>query len=157
MAETIIGLGSLENRLRAVGSPLLGEKVMRRLAIATVAEARLAVPRKTGNLGRSIHIGELTPSTATVIASANYAAFVEFGTRPHEITPNARKALRFAASAGGARLSGTPRTGAAVVFAKRVHHPGTKPHPFMKTGAEKAILIAGLANEVVAAWDRGGL
>lgn len=153
MAEQIIGLQALNRRLAAVSGVRAGEPIMRRLAIATVREAKLLVPRRTGDLGRSIHVASVTPSEAVVIASASYAGFVEFGTRPHEITPRAKKALRFAASPGGARLTGTPRKGAAVIFAKRVHHPGTAPHPFMLLGARKAVTTSGLDQEVVAAWN----
>lgn len=128
------------------------DDLMRQLGLATVREAKLIVHRKTGNLGRSIHVGSTTPTSVRVEASANYAAFVELGTRPHEITPNARKALRWAASPGGARLSGTPRKGAAVVFAKRVHHPGTKPYPFLVPGAKKALELVGL-QALVDKWN----
>lgn len=156
MAEQIIGMTALRRRLDAIGSPALAAGVMQRLAIATVAEAKRIVPRRTGNLGHSIQIRSMTPTMAVVVAGAAYAADVEFGTRPHEITPNARKALRFAASAGGARLTGSPRTGAAVVFARRVHHPGTRAQPFMLKGAEKAIETAGLVDKVIAAWNDAG-
>ena len=83
---------------------------MQTLALAAVREAKLleAPHRKTGNLGRTIHAGEITDSTARVKASANYTAYLEFGTKAHEITPNAKKALRWAASSGGRRLTGTP-------------------------------------------------
>lgn len=153
MAEQVRGLPQLNARLRAISSPLAGERLMRRLALATVREAKLLVPRRTGNLGRSIHVASVSATEAAVVASAHYAAYVEYGTRPHEITPKARKALRFAASAAGARLSGTPRTGAAVVFAKRVHHPGTRPEPFLLPGARKAVGTAGLDQQIVAEWN----
>ena len=114
-------------------------------------EQKLLVHRKTGNTGRSIHLAEVTASSATTEAGGA-AEYLEFGTRPHTITPNARKALRFAASPGGARLTGSPRTGAAVVFAKVVHHPGTKPYPFMLPGAVAAVQAAGL-EPIVNAWN----
>ena len=46
-----------------------------------------------------------------------YRPFVTGGTRPHDIVPVRAKALRFV-------VNGTP------VFAKRVHHPGTKANPY---------------------------
>jgi hypothetical protein len=159
MAERIIGLRQLEARLTALRSPILGEKVMRTLALTTVREAKLAVPRRTGNLGRSIHVAAIGPVSARVVAGANYAAFVEFGTRAHEITPNAKRALRWAATSAGARLTGTPRKAAqrgalgGVVFATRVHHPGTRPQPFLLKGARAAILTGHLDSAVVAVWN----
>jgi hypothetical protein len=155
MAETVRGSAALDRRLHAIGNVKLGKAVLTRLAMATVREAKILVPRKTSNLGRSIHATTITETEAHVVASARYAGYVEFGTRPHEITPRAKKALRFAATAAGRRLTGTPRKGAAVVFAKRVHHPGTRPHPFMRPAAEKAIRTAHLADEIVAAWNSG--
>ena len=152
MAETIVGLAALNRRMAAVSGGQLGVKVMKTLGLATVREAKLLVQRKTGNLGRSIHVSQTTETSALVIASARYAVFVERGTRPHEITPNAAKALRFAVG-GNRRLSGAPRSGAPVVFAKRVHHPGTKPYPFMLPGAKRAVANAGLRNAVVKLWD----
>ncbi len=153
MAEQIVGLQKLEKRLNAIGGTKIGHTIMNRLAVATVREAKILVPRKTGNLGRSIMVASVTDNSATVVAHANYAPYVEFGTRPHEITPHARKALRWAASAGGRRLTGSPRTGADVVFATKVHHPGTKPHPFLLPGAQKAVSSAGLADVIVKEWN----
>ncbi len=56
------------------------------------------------------------------------AAFVEFGTPPHVITPKTKKVLRWLDSAGVA------------IFAKKVNHPGTQPNPFMRRGIEVAKL-----------------
>jgi len=149
MAETIVGLSALERRIAAVSNP---KGVMKLLGQATVREAKLLVHRKTGNLGRSIRIGAQTERSVTVIAGANYASFVEYGTRPHEITPRAAKALRFAVG-GNRRLSGSPRSGAPVVFARRVHHPGTKPYPFLVPAAKRAISSSGLRDVIIDDWN----
>lgn len=151
MAE-LKGYPQLQSRLKAIGGAG-GRGVMQKLALSVVRESKLIVPRKTGNLGRSIHLGPVTDTSATVYASANYAGYVEFGTKPHEITPRAKKALRFAATAAGRRLTGSPRKGAAVVFATRVHHPGTQANPFMRKGAEKAVAGSGLANIIIKEWN----
>lgn len=151
--EYVRGVPQLQSRLRAISPARSGDAIMRRLALSTVREAKLLVPRKTGNLGRSIHVAAVTPSSATVEASAKYAGYVEFGTRAHEITPKARKALRWAASPEGRRLTGSPRVGAAVLFATRVHHPGTKPEPYLLPGAKKAVSASGLADQIVADWN----
>ena len=120
---------------------------------ATVAEAKILVPRKTGHLGRSIMPGPVGTDTAYVFARTNYAAYVEFGTRPHTIVPRNKKALRFAASKADARLSGSVRRGGNAVFAKKVRHPGTKPHPFLRPGAEAAIRKVGVG-EIVDSWNK---
>jgi hypothetical protein len=145
---TIKGLPQLRARFQAIKpSPDL----MRSLALSAVREQKLLVPRKTGNLGRSIGIGAVTATSAETKATANYAAFVELGTRPHVIRPRNRKALRFAVG-GNARLTGSPRSGAPVVFARKVNHPGTKPKPYMVPGAEKAVRSLG-AESIVKRWN----
>ena len=150
MSASIEGVKQLRARIDAI-KPNAG--LMRRLALSAVREQKLLVPRRTGNLGRSIHLGAVTPTRAETIASADYAIHVETGTRPHVIRPRHRKALRFAADAGSARLSGSPRSGGRVRFAKRVNHPGTRPQPFMVPGAEKALDAVGLKAEVIRSWD----
>ncbi len=157
MAETLQGYGALVKRLNAVGNPKATQGLMTRLARAAVGEEKLLVPKKTGNLARSIHVGNVTSTTAQAVASANYAAYVERGTAEHEITPNARKALRWVAKGYATRLSGnatkaTQRAGG-YAFAKVVHHPGTKAHPYMVPGAKAAVTKAGLADVIVAAWN----
>lgn len=147
----IKGLPQLRARLEAIKpSPQL----MRELAIQAVAEQKRLVPRKTGYLGRSINVGRVTATSAETVARAAYAAAVEFGTRAHTIVPRRRKALRFAANAASVRLSGTPRKGGSVIFAKRVRHPGTKAQPFMLPGATHAIQQLG-ADFIVKLWNGG--
>ena len=175
MAE-LQGYESLRRRIAAISGPALGVDIMKTLAEKTIREAKLleAPHRKTGNLGRTIHAGEITATSARVAASAKYARFLEEGTRPHEITPNAKKALMFSSQGiinsrfgvqktSSFRLSGSLKSGAmrrfgnaAFVVVKSVHHPGTKPYPFLKPGAEKAIEGAGLADRIVARWNEAG-
>lgn len=148
MSVTVKGLPQLRSRFEAIKP---NPNLMRNLALSAIREQKLLVPRKTGNLGRSIGLGQVTSRTAETIATANYAVFVELGTRAHDIVPRVKKALRFAVG-GNARLTGTPRTGGQVVFAKRVRHPGTKAQPFMVPGARKAIDEFG-AEDIVRAWN----
>lgn len=149
MSVTFKGLPQLRARLEAIRP---NPQLMRTLALAAVAEQKRLVPRKTGNLGRSIHVGRVTATSAETVASASYAAAVELGTRPHVIVPRSRKALRFPANKGSARLSGAPRKGGAVIFAKRVRHPGTRAQPYMVPGAQSAIESLG-AETIVKRWD----
>jgi hypothetical protein len=150
MSAEIRGIPQLRARIEAI-TPNAG--LLRKVALLAVREQKLLAPRKTGNLARTIHLGAVTPTRAETIASADYAAYVERGTRPHEIRPRNRKVLRWAASAADVRLTGTPRTGGRVRFAKRVQHPGTRAQPFMVPGAQKAVEGAGLKATVIDAWN----
>jgi hypothetical protein len=126
--------------------------LMRNLALASIREQKIMVPRKTGNLGRSIVIGAVTPTRAETKATASYAAYVERGTKPHIIKPKVKKVLAFPA-AGSARLSGSTRSGGQVRFARRVKHPGTKAQPFMLPGAKKAVEGLGLRSVIISSWN----
>lgn len=143
----IDGLPQLRARMNALKpSP----ELMRNLAVAAVAEQKRLVPRKTGNLGRSINVGTVTATSAETLARANYAAPVEFGTRPHDIRPVRAKALRW--GKGKVRLSGAPASGSSVQFAKRVRHPGTRAQPFMLPGARRALDLLGISS-IVKRWN----
>jgi hypothetical protein len=142
------GIPQLRARLEAIKP---NPQMMRNLALSAVREQKLLVPRKTGNLGRSIVLGRVTSTMAETVATANYAAFVELGTRPHTIVPRQRKALRFAAG-GNATLSGRPRAGSSVIFTKRVRHPGTRAQPYMVPGAKRAVERLGVES-IVKQWN----
>jgi len=150
MSAEILGIPQLRARITAITPD---EKLLRTIALSAVREQKLLVPRKTGHLARSIHLGAVSATRAETIASADYATFVETGTRPHTIRPRNRKALRWAADGSQARLSGTPRKGGRVRFAKRVQHPGTRAQPFMVPGAQKAVSGAGLKATVITSWN----
>lgn len=100
-------------------------------------------PMKTGKLKNSIKKKVVLGSHphASVWTSDKKAQWMEFGTRPHTITPKNGKFLRF--QAGG-------RT----VFARVVHHPGTKATHFMKRalveqdGMIKNIFARAIANAI---------
>lgn len=55
----------------------------------------------------------------------NYAYFVEYGTKPHEIRPKKKKILRWQGAGGGD------------VFAGVVNHPGTKAYKPVENAAKK--------------------
>ncbi|UJQ86549.1 tail assembly chaperone [Mycobacterium phage PenguinLover67] len=91
-------------------------------------QARAAVPVRTGNLGRTI--GEM-PQTYTpfhvsggVEATADYAAPVHEGSRPHLIRARRAQYLHF-------WWHGRE------VFRKSVWHPGTRSRPFLRTSATR--------------------
>lgn len=153
MAETLQGTAALQKRLKAVQqSP---RPILAQLQIEAVAEAKRLVPRKTGFLGRSIKRGALVPPVYAIVqATAPYAGYVELGTKPHIIQPRNAKVLAWPASQGGRRLSGSARSGAAMRFARHVHHPGTKPQPFLVPGAIKALESHGWRNIIVTQWNK---
>src|SRR5512142_192851 len=104
------GYAQLQARLHAIGGTG-STSLMNQIGLKVVAQAKLnAKPfRKTSNLEHSIRVLTVTQQSVTVAATAPYAAFVELGTKPHEITPNAKKALRWATSSSkGFRLTGRP-------------------------------------------------
>lgn len=155
----LTGYTQLQARIHAISSPETQAVFMKMLGTAAISEQRLLFRRhrKTGITGATIRLVEVTSTTAlTTVGGAGI--YVELGTRPHLITPNAAKALAWAnGPAGGAfrRLSGATRKGvsaANMTFAKSVHHPGTKPSPFMLPGAELAVQKAGL-EPLVGAWN----
>lgn len=61
----------------------------------------------------------------------NYAAFLNYGTKPHTIEPKDKKALRF--GMGGANVF----VGGRYVFAKSVKHPGTTATNFIENSAQE--------------------
>lgn len=150
MTIELLGVTALQRRLAAISGPGAMTRYMRLIGTAANREQKLLVHRKTGNTGRSIHLGAVTANSVETVAGGA-AIFLEHGTKPHTITPNAAKALRFAAP-GGARLSGSPRKGAGVIFATIVHHPGTRPYPFMLPGAQNAVANAGL-DPIIEEWN----
>ncbi len=146
---TIHGVPELQTRLRRLKPD---RELMSELGLSAIREQKLLVPRKTGNLGRSIGLGSLSATVVQTRATADYAAFVELGTVAHDIVPVRAKALRWPA-AGAARLSGAARKGGAVLFAKRVHHPGTKAKPLMLPGARRALELSGLKDLFIKRWN----
>ena len=158
---TIEGMPQLQRRVKAIGQTDAYLKVM---ALRVVSEAqRNAAPfRKTGDLQRSIVIGRLTKTDATVEARAPYALFVEKGTgiygpRKRRITPKSAKALRW--EGGGkskVRLTGRSRTRggrpiADVMFATSVK--GRPATPFMEPAAQKVTKDTGIVAEIVKKWN----
>jgi hypothetical protein len=154
--------------------------------------------KKTGNLQRSIRLGEINEvrQYARVVAGgtrlvastkspgqsiqSGYAKFVEYGTRAHEIRPRRKKVLFFASQkalsqrAANLEGSGFIRGGStfsrrksgnlteasnrkfgtlAYVYAKSVHHPGTRAQPFLRPGATRALERVGLREHAIKIWN----
>lgn len=150
--SNVEGLPQLRSRLKAIGDT---KADLRTIQLRTIAGAKAKVPRKTGHLARSIVPGPVDRDTAVVIARTPYAAAVEFGSKPHDIRPKDRQALRWPAKGATRRLSGratvaTQRAGA-WAFAKVVHHPGTKPKPYLIPAAKAA--IGKMGSVIVDRWN----
>lgn len=80
-------------------------------------------PRKTGKLKADVQRVNYQPGGSIYMGTATkYWEFVIDGTRPHDIVPKYKKALK------------VPGWG---IF-KRVHHRGTKANPFMDRGYQGA-------------------
>jgi Bacteriophage HK97-gp10, putative tail-component len=159
---TIQGYADLQARFKRLGQ--VDKPLLKMLGTAGVREAEARVPRKTGNLWRSISSQVEGSFSVRLTAHANYAADVEHGTKPHIIKPRNGGVLAWPASAAGRRLSGSARSGmfkgkvsaaklGGWAYARVVHHPGTKPHPYLLPGAKAAIEGSGLAKEIVAVWN----
>jgi len=90
-----------------------------------LARAKTTAPRKSGKLADSI-VRTVDSDRAVVSAEAEYSLFVERGTAPHFILPRRGKALMF-------------QSDGRTLFARRVHHPGTRGTFFMKRTAEESL------------------
>lgn len=139
MTVRVTGVNQLQSRLRAIRPTV---ELHREIALAVLGEQKREAPVRTGNLRRSIRLGTISARVAQTVASANYAAHVEYGTGPHEIRPRRRRALRWRAADGG------------VVFATKVNHPGTRANPFMARGAELAKRAGIVKDFIVRSWNR---
>lgn len=84
--------------------------------------AKVLAPVDTGRLRASIRIESRRTFTLrtvyTIGSDVFYAPYVNDGTRPHLIRPKTKQALKFT-------------IGGRTVFAKVVHHPGTRANPFL--------------------------
>jgi hypothetical protein len=109
-------------------------RTLRQRAPQVLNRAKILAPVDTGRLRSS---GKIRYSgffgfrpKATVVFDVDYAEAVHNGTRPHTIRPRNAQALRFV-------------IGGRVVYAKVVHHPGTKPNPFLERAVREVMRPAG--------------
>lgn len=87
--------------------------------------------RSSGLSLRDMIVKRLVPGTWPVmrlVAMKPYAYFVHEGTQPHEIRPRRAAALRFYSQRAGG-----------FVFARVVHHPGTKPLRYLTDPARRVL------------------
>jgi HK97 gp10 family phage protein len=86
------------------------------------ADMMSRAPVRTGRLLGSIE-KQVEGLSGSVGPTVPYAVYVEYGTLPHEIHPMFANVLRF-------------DVGGKIVFTTVVHHPGTRPQPFIEQTAE---------------------
>lgn len=107
---------------------LVGRDLSRRgRALSLLAKRQ--VGKKTYALHNSIHYRVVSSSTgliATVGSSNRVALMHHRGTRPHIILPKRSSTLRF-------------KSRGRIVYAKVVHHPGTKPNKYLTDNLRKVI------------------
>jgi hypothetical protein len=120
MLEITVSTRGLEfDALAKQFSGPLRQKFVERLTAVVWASAFWNAPRKTGYLASTV-VKDVGVGVGSVQVLASYARYVAEGTRPHEIRPVNGRVLVFAAPNGG------------LVFTQVVHHPGTKPNPWLQ-------------------------
>ncbi len=125
MIEFSVTSSGLEfNELAQKLSGPLKQKLIERLTDIAFAAAFWGAPVKTGYLASTVY-KQVSDSEGVVGVAASYARVVVEGTAPHEIRPANGEVLAF-------MVAGK------MVFTPIVHHPGTKPNPFMQNALEEA-------------------
>jgi len=103
------------------------------LADEIMRECDRTVPVDEGNLKRSGNV-RYGDGYAVVGYNSPYGKYVHDGTAPHDIVPRNAKALHFQGEGGD-------------VFAKRVHHPGTRPQPWLQNAIDRVTARARQNNQ----------
>jgi len=109
-------------QVAAISIPVIGAALVRAVTHEAYLAMRTRAPVKRGDLRRSI-AERSAGLEGEVTVGASYGVFVASGTRPHLIRPVRARALRFVVDGE-------------VVFSTLVHHPGTKPNPFVQRAAD---------------------
>lgn len=103
---------------------------LERIAAYVTREAKQESPvgnyQGGGNLRQRIMYQRFNSVSYLVTVNSLYGAYVEFGTKPHVITPRNKPFLAFKTKSGN------------WVRTKRVNHPGTKAQPFFSTAITRA-------------------
>lgn len=92
-------------------------------ALVVERRAKQFCPRRTGTLVRSI-THEIKDKSAFIGSNVEYAPIVELGSRPHIIRPNVAGALYWKGAEHPVKI---------------VHHPGTRPKPYLRPALESSI------------------
>lgn len=123
MADYVFRIDRSALARELTGPQGIATRAVARMSRQVMNEATQRAPVDTGNLRRTIQTDPIQVQGNQVIGgvsvTANYARFVHDGTAPHVIRPRRARALRWQGAGGRA------------VFAMIVHHPGTRPRPFL--------------------------
>jgi len=134
MSVKVIGADRVIKRLQKLGEEYPREFIARATHDLHERAVKKASPHtKTGRMEQNIAMrangltGEVYVENdgMETEAGVNYAVFVHFGTRPHDIRPKNKKALRWVGHGDVFR------------FAKSVRHPGYRGDPFMYDAADE--------------------
>ena len=118
----------------------------------------------TGKLRRSLKTSVSIRGTAVVArvrSGVYYGQILETGAAPHVIEPKSGGTRRRVGRRQGKRVlafvpgaSGSVNTGGATVFAGKVHHPGTRPRPWMRGALQETVpeIGATIEAEITAAF-----
>ncbi len=110
----------LANALRETGQA--ADATTQRVAIESANELltnmEVLVPVDAGHLRDSLMV-KVEPGRIIIGPTADYAPFVEFGTKPHKISAKNKKALTFFVN--GKKVT-----------VRSVNHPGTRAQPFVR-------------------------
>lgn len=119
-AEASADIQKLADALRqsAQTAPMTTHEVLVQSAQYIKQDMESRVPVRTGKLKQSISI-QVNTDSVVIGPHTDYAAYVEFGTKPHEIRPKNGKTLAWRGPNG-------------MVYAKVVHHPGTRAQPYVR-------------------------
>ena len=167
MAETVRGVAAAQRRIAAISNPASHKGLMKLAANVVrgkmVTNMRLVGRRKTGNTGRSLHVENVTETSAQIVGS-QVALWIDegtglFGPRHQRITPKAAQALRWMGGpAGSLRLTGSQRkgkagAGAGYVFARSTK--GMEARPYIQRSIQEGAKAVGveLKGEIISIWN----
>lgn len=133
--------GSRELRARLLAINGVFKPIGRTWADNTADAARPMVPVKTGRLKKSIRRRNATMKRATVVA--HYTAyFIDKGTVPHVIKAKNARRLVFQGRGG------------TTIFARAVHHRGSKAQPFREKAAREGLRRTPMDQILYELWNR---
>lgn len=123
MIEVRVSTGGLDVKSFPVGRVI--KRTVASVAGAAMGQMGARAPFRTGALRYSIRL-QAADFEAFVGPEAPHTPYVVFGTMPHDIYPVNASCLAFEWR-GGMR------------FFAHVHHPGTRPNPFIEESAEATV------------------
>ncbi len=130
------GSSELRARLKAIKQTF--KPIGKAWAEEDVRLNRGRVPVRTGRLQRSFRVRNASQRRATVVGHFS-ANFVDAGTKPHEERAK-RQAMSFA-------------LGGKTMFARKVHHRGSKAQRFKRAAAWEALRRHPMAAELIRQWN----